>query len=200
MQLTRKQHKKDEVLEVHNGSLQKVFSRLIKGTHGPEAWTLGKFKTWMNIKSHVGTHKRARKKFHLFRRTISQFLCQKISSNFFFMKWIGTKALHRDLMESTMVTGIILSLDKKCCHCSPQTKTQTFCRRQTILQFPFLLEDRLLRTFFGEIKRCKCSLITFIFRLFKSQIFVRFHRFLRTRKFHSRFAWNSFPLTIIMWR
>lgn len=113
MQLTRKQQE-NEVLEVHNGSLQKVFSRLIRWTHGSEASTLGKFKTWMNIKSHVGTHKRLEKVSSVSENNFTNFCAKDFIKLFTFFSWnkFGTKALHRDLMESTMVTGIILSLDK----------------------------------------------------------------------------------------
>lgn len=128
-----------------------------------------------------------KKKISSVRRTI---FC-KIPSNFnFFVNpmWNDMNTKKGDLMESNNGHSIILSLDKNAFIVRSNKDPDILSSANNFAVFLSSQRPTFKDLFIicEEIKRCKCSLITFYFRFLAR--FVRFHRFLRTRKFHSRMS------------
>lgn len=75
---------------------------------------------------------------------------------------------------------------QKCSYCSLKQRPRHSVVGKQFCSFLYAQRPTFKDLFIivREIKRCKCSLITF----FAPAWFVRFHRFLRTRKFHSRMS------------
>lgn len=168
MQLTRKVQ---NVLETDNRSLQKVFSRLIRDISEVSP-SLGKFES--SKKKHEWTQKVMLGQKTKFICLGNNFLQDSIKFRFHRpCEMIWTKALHRDRLESNNGHSIILSLNKNAVIVR-SNKGPDWMSSANNFAVSFLLKDRLLRTFLllWEIKRCKCSLITF----FPAR-FVSFHRF-----------------------